>query len=113
MFSKIVSAQEQFVVFFDSNKSDCTKLETKKLQDWIVANKEVKIVAIHGYTDEDGTNDFNDTLAKKRVDFIFNQVKDKIKIREDFKTISFGENFQQVSDKSKNRKVRRYSLSTI
>ena len=98
-------AQEQYVVYFDSNKFDCTKLETKKLQDWIVANKEVKIVAIHGFTDEDGTNGFNDTLAKKRVNFIFNQVKDKIKIREDFKTISFGENFKQGSDKSKNRKT--------
>lgn len=105
LVSKTTSAQEQFAVFFDSNKSDCTKLETKKLQDWIVANKDVKIVAIHGYTDEDGSNGFNDTLAKKRVDFIFNQVKDKIKIREDFKTISFGENFQQGSDKSKNRKA--------
>jgi outer membrane protein OmpA-like peptidoglycan-associated protein len=105
LISKVVFAQEQFAVFFDSNKSDCTKLETKKLNDWIVANKDVKIVAIHGYTDEDGSNGFNDTLAKKRVDFIFNQVKDKIKIREDFKTISFGENFQQVSDKAKNRKA--------
>ena len=80
-------------------------LETKKLQDWMLVNKDVKIVAIHGYTDEDGSNGFNDTLAKKRVDFIYNQVKDKIKIREDFKTISFGENFQQLSDKSKNRKA--------
>ena len=103
--SKVVFAQEQFAVFFDSNKSDCTKLETKKLQDWMLVNKDVKIVAIHGYTDEDGSNGFNDTLAKKRVDFIYNQVKDKIKIREDFKTISFGENFQQLSDKSKNRKA--------
>ncbi len=105
LISGVAFAQEQFAVYFDSNKFDCTKLETKKLQDWIAANKTVKIVAIHGYTDEDGTNGFNDTLAKKRVDFIFNQVKDKIKIREDFKTISFGENFQQLSDKAKNRKV--------
>ena len=101
----IAFAQEQFTVYFDSNKYDCTKLETKRLQDWIAANKDVKIVAIHGFTDEDGSNGFNDTLANKRVDFIFNQVKDKVKIREDFKTISFGENFQQQNDKAKNRKV--------
>ena len=105
LFSKFAFAQEQFAVFFDSNKFDCTKLETKKLQDWIAANKNVKIVAIHGFTDEDGSNGFNDTLAKKRVNFIYNQVKDKIKIREDFKTISFGENFQQKNDKAKNRKA--------
>ena len=100
-----VKAQEQFSVFFDSNKFEATKVEIKKLQDWMVSNRDVKIVAINGYTDEDGSNSFNDTLASKRVNFIFNQVKDKIKIREDFKTISFGENFQQLSSKALNRKV--------
>jgi outer membrane protein OmpA-like peptidoglycan-associated protein len=47
----------------------------------------------------------NDTLAQKRVDFIVNQIKDKIKIREDFKSRSYGENFLQSQDKSKNRKA--------
>jgi len=98
-------AQEQFAVYFDSNKSDITKAENKKLQDWIIANKDVKIVAINGYTDEVGSTQFNDTLAQKRVGFILSQVKDKIKIREDFKTRSYGENFLQSQDKSKNRKA--------
>jgi outer membrane protein OmpA-like peptidoglycan-associated protein len=103
-------SQEQFVVYFESNKHEFTKTENKKLQDWMIANKEVKIVAINGYTDEDGTSGFNDTLAKKRVNFIFNQVKDKIKIREDFKTRSFGENFKQSTNKAENRKVTIYYL---
>jgi outer membrane protein OmpA-like peptidoglycan-associated protein len=98
-------AQERFSVFFESNKSVCSKLELKKIQDWITANKEVKIIAIHGFTDEDGTSGFNDTLAKRRVSFIYNQVKDKIKIREDFKTISFGENFKQAANKAQNIKA--------
>lgn len=102
---QFVKAQEQFSVFFDSNKFEATKDETKKLQDWMASNKEVKIVAINGYTDEDGSNGFNDTLASKRVNFVFNQVKDKIKIREDFKTRSFGENFNQSKNKAENRKV--------
>jgi outer membrane protein OmpA-like peptidoglycan-associated protein len=103
-------SQEQFVLYFESNKHETTKIENKKLQDWMLANKEVKIVAINGYTDEDGTSGFNDTLAKKRVNFIFNQVKDKIKIREDFKTRSFGENFKQSINKAENRKVTIYYL---
>ena len=103
-------SQEQFVVYFESNKHEMAKKENKKLQDWMLANKEVKIVAINGYTDEDGTSGFNDTLAKKRVNFIFNQVKDKIKIREDFKTRSFGENFKQSTNKAENRKVTIYYL---
>lgn len=98
-------AQEQFSVFFDSNKFEATKVEIKKLQDWMASNRDVKIVAINGYTDEDGSNGFNDTLASKRVNFVFNQVKDKIKIREDFKTRSLGENFNQSKNKADNRKV--------
>jgi outer membrane protein OmpA-like peptidoglycan-associated protein len=103
-------AQEQFSVFFESNKSECSKLEAKKLQDWILANKEVKIIGIHGFTDEDGTSGFNDILAKKRVAYIYNKVKDQIKIREDFKTISFGENFKQEAAKFQNRKATVYYL---
>lgn len=102
---QFVEGQEQFTVFFESTKSTVTKTENQKLQNWIVTHKDVKIIAIHGFTDEDGSTSFNDSLAKKRVAFIFSQIKDKIKIREDFKTISFGENFKQLNDKSKNRKA--------
>ncbi len=98
-------AQEQFSVFFESNKFDLNKSENDKLNNWITSNIDVKIVAIEGYTDEDGSNGFNDTLAKKRVDCIYKLVKDKIKIRDDFKTRSFGENFMQSKNKAANRKV--------
>jgi outer membrane protein OmpA-like peptidoglycan-associated protein len=100
-----LSAQEQFSVYFESNKHELTADQNKKLKTWISENPEVKIVAIHGYTDEDGTTGFNDTLAAKRVGFIYNEVKGKVKIREDFKTRSFGEKFTQSKDKAKNRKV--------
>jgi outer membrane protein OmpA-like peptidoglycan-associated protein len=107
---QFVKGQEQFSVFFESNKSSVAKTENKKLQDWIVTHKEVKIVAINGYTDEVGSTGFNDTLSKKRVDFIVKQIKDKIKIREDFKTISFGENFTQSKNKAENRKATIYYI---
>ncbi len=111
-FTTLISmqAQEQVAIFFDSNKFDLTKNEQKRLNDWISSNKEVKIVAINGYTDEDGTNGFNDTLAKKRVNFIYNQIKDQVKIRDDFKTRSFGENFTQSKNKAENRKVTIYYI---
>ncbi len=100
-----LSAQERFSVFFESNKSELTAEQNKKLSQWIAANPEVKIVAINGYTDEDGTTGFNDTLAGKRVASIYNLVKDKIKIREDFKSRSFGEKFPQSKVKAENRKA--------
>lgn len=103
--STFAFSQEQLAIYFDSNKFDITKSEEKKLQQWLESNKEIKVVAINGYTDEDGSNGFNDTLAKKRVDFVFSYIKDKVKIRDDFKTRSFGENFKQSQNKSENRKT--------
>lgn len=100
-----ISAQEQFSIFFDSNKSELKKIENEKLQDWIKTHPDVKIVAINGYTDEDGSTGFNDTLAQKRVNFVFGQLKDKVKIREDFKTRSFGELHNLSKNKAENRKV--------
>ncbi|MDN3676575.1 OmpA family protein [Flavobacterium paronense] len=98
-------AQEQLTVYFDSNKFVLDTKENTKLNTWISENKSNKIVAIHGFTDEDGTNGFNDTLAQKRVNCIFNAVKNQIKIREDFKTRSFGESFNQSKNKAENRRV--------
>ena len=97
--------QEQFNIFFDSNKFEVSKSELSKIQAWIKVNSDAKIVAINGFTDEDGTNRFNDSLAKKRVQSVLNIVKNKIKIRDDFKSRSFGENFAQSKIKFENRKV--------
>ncbi len=105
IFSIAVQSQEQFSVYFDSNKFDLSPTENKELQNWIKQNSTSKILAINGYTDEDGSTQYNDSLALKRVEKVYQIVKDKIKIREDFKTRSFGENFQQSKNKSENRKV--------
>jgi outer membrane protein OmpA-like peptidoglycan-associated protein len=104
-FATCTSAQEQFSVYFDSNKFDLTAKEIKNLNQWIDGNPDVKILGIHGFTDEDGSSGFNDTLAKNRINFIFNLIKDKIKIRDDFKTRSFGELHNLSKIKSENRKV--------
>lgn len=109
-FSLVAQAQEEFSVYFDSNKYELKKKENERLQNFINTNKEVKIVAINGYTDEDGTTAFNDTLAQKRVDFIYGIINGKLKIRDDFKTRSFGERHRQSKIKSDNRKVTIYFL---
>lgn len=107
---QFISAQEQSSYYFDTNKHELKKTEIQKLNEWISNNQEVKIVAINGYTDEDGTIGFNDTLAQKRVDFIYQFVKDKVKIRDDFKTRSFGKLHQQSDNKAENRRVTIYYI---
>ena len=110
LISNVVKAQEQFEVYFDANKFNIKKNENLRLQNWITANKDVKIVAINGYTDEDGSVAMNDTLAQKRVTSILNLIKDKVAIRDDFKTRSFGKLHEQSKDKSKNRKATIYYI---
>lgn len=103
-------SQQHFTVFFETNKYELSEREDYKLQNWISENRANKIVAIHGFTDEDGTTSFNDSLAQRRVNTIYDLVKNQMKIREDFKTISFGENFEQSKNKAENRRVTIYYI---
>lgn len=103
-------AQEQATFYFDSNKYELNKTELQKLKEWMSTFPSAKILAINGYTDEDGTTGFNDSLAQKRVSYIFEMVQGKIKIREDFKSISFGELHQHSKIKAENRKGTIYYL---
>lgn len=105
-----IDAQEKFSVYFESNKHSLNAAEYESFLNWMMKNKESKILSMHGFTDEDGTNQYNDTLASRRVQSILKIINGKVKIREDFKKISFGENFQQSPDKKENRKVVIYYL---
>lgn len=104
-FSGTLIAQERFVVYFDNNKFELNPLELVKLDKWILENKTSKIVSITGSTDEIGSLGYNDTLSKKRVNFIYSKVIGKLKIREDFKTISLGEKGVISDNNAENRKA--------
>jgi outer membrane protein OmpA-like peptidoglycan-associated protein len=101
----LAKAQEKFVVYFDNNKFELNKTEQAKLDKWILENKTSKILSITGSTDEVGSSGFNDTLSQKRVNSIFSKVNGKIKIREDFKSISLGEKGATSPNKAENRKA--------
>lgn len=100
-----VFAQEQEPFFFETNKFTLNKEQLLKLNEWSVINKDVKIVGVYGFCDEEGSVGYNDTLAKKRIDYVFNAIKNKVKIRSDFKTRSFGELHTASTVKAENRKV--------
>ena len=110
LFPAMLAAQEQFSVYFDSNKHELKKEEQIRLDSWMLNNKESKILAINGYTDEDGTTGLNDTLAQRRVTHVFDILKGKIATREDFRIRSFGELHKQSPKKSENRKVTIYYI---
>lgn len=99
------NAQEQVTFYFDSDKFELNKIELAKLTKWVASNKTSKILAISASTDEVGSAGYNDTLSQKRVGFIYENVKGKLAIRSDFKTISLGEK----GAKSKNKALNRYA----
>lgn len=105
-----VFSQEQVSFYFDSNKSILKKEELLKLNQWLEQHEEVKIIGAYGFCDEEGSVGFNDTLARKRIDYVFNSIKGKVKIREDFKTRSFGELHTLSKIKAENRKVTLYYI---
>jgi outer membrane protein OmpA-like peptidoglycan-associated protein len=109
-FGLTMFSQEQFSVYFETNKFELNKTESLTLDKWINENKTSKIVAINGYTDEVGSTGYNDTLALKRVQSIFNLIKEKVTIREDYKSISVGENFKQSHIQSENRRATIYYI---
>lgn len=103
-------AQEQFSIYFESNKFELTQKEKIHLEQWTTENSNVKIVGIYGFCDEDGSSGYNDTLAKNRINSIYNIIKNKVKIRDDFKTRSFGELHNLSKIKAENRKVTLFYL---
>lgn len=101
----VINAQQQFTIYFDSNKFTPNKNETEKLNQWIKENNDIKIVGANGFCDEDGSTIANDTLALRRINTIFNIIKNKLKVRDDYRTRSFGELHQLSKNKADNRKV--------
>ena len=108
--TSFANAQEQFSLYFDSNQYDLKTAEVDKLFAWIKANPNIKVLALNGYTDEDGSTGSNETLAQKRVATVASFIRGKVKIREDFKTRSFGELHKHSPKKQFNRKVTIYYL---
>lgn len=103
--ASISFAQEQVTFYFDNNKFQLNKVEQAKLNKWIIQNKTSKILSITGSTDEVGTTGHNDTLSQKRVAFIYSKIVGKVKIREDYKSISLGEKGATAPNKALNRKA--------
>lgn len=104
-------SQEQFTVYFDTNKFELHPAELTKLHDWIAQNKTSKILSITGSTDEVGSIGYNDTLSQKRVRYVFDQVNGKINIRSDYKSISLGEKGATSLNKAENRKATLHFLT--
>ena len=75
-----IYAQDTTSFYFESGKFELSAKENERLSKWINENSTSKILAIHGFTDEVGTSQANDTLSQNRVNYIFEKVNGKCTI---------------------------------
>ena len=104
LFVSICFSQNKQSFYFDFNESTFNSIQQNYFQDWLKNNKIITIVKVEGYCDSLGTNAYNINLAKKRINFILNKLKaeyivSKVMLK------PFGEDYQQDSIQSLNRRV--------
>jgi len=69
-------------------------------------NPKIEVTKIYGFCDWKGNNNYNDSLSLKRVNTVFNYLKEmNIKVKEGYEIKGFGEDFEQSKVQSENRKV--------
>ena len=98
--------QEQFTVYFPTDKSYMLHSSKMKLKAMIDSEKIKKIVKIEGYTDSTASNEYNKELAESRIlDIKYYLIQNNIQLAENFNGTAIGEDFNQENELSKNRKV--------
>ena len=99
-------SQQEFVVYFSTDKSymlHSSKLKLNKL----IASKQINLVTgLKGYADTTSTNDYNKKLAQYRILDIKHYLHlQNVSISKNINCQSYGEDFQHENDLAKNRKV--------
>ena len=99
-------SQDKLDVFFDFDKYDSNEVAVKKINSWIAEGKEYQVSKLYGFCDSKGTNQYNDTLAMKRVYTVYDFLKQsKIEVNKELEIRGFGEDFVQSEVQDENRRV--------
>ncbi len=99
-------AQEKLNLYFDFDKHELNDMAIKKINSWIAEGKEYQVTKLYGFCDWKGTNSYNDTLALKRVNEVYNFLKaSDIDVIKDIEIRGFGEDFEQSPVQGENRRV--------
>jgi hypothetical protein len=68
-------SQEKLNVYFDFDKYDLNEQGVKKINSWIAEGKNYEVTKLYGFCDWKGSNEYNDTLAMKRVYTVYEFLK--------------------------------------
>lgn len=106
LFTFGINAQEKLNVYFDFDKHNLNDEAIKKINSWIAEGKNYQVTKLYGFCDWKGTNSYNDTLALKRVNEVYNFLKESnIDVVKDIEIRGFGEDFKQSKVQDENRRV--------
>jgi outer membrane protein OmpA-like peptidoglycan-associated protein len=99
-------AQGKLEIYFDFDKHELNETAVKKINSWIAEGKNYQVTKLYGFCDWKGTNSYNDTLALKRVNEVYNFLKEsEIEVIKDIEIRGFGEDFLQSKIQGENRRV--------
>lgn len=99
-------AQEKLNLYFDFDQHKLNDVAIKKINSWIADGKEYQVTKLYGFCDWKGTNSYNDTLALRRVNEVYNFLKaSDIDVIKDIEIRGFGEDFEQSPVQGENRRV--------
>lgn len=106
IFSIGLNAQEKLNVYFDFDKHNLNEEAINTINTWIASGRNYQVIKLYGFCDSIGTNTYNDTLALKRVNEVYNFLNEsKIEIIKDIEIRGFGEDFKQSKIQGENRRV--------
>lgn len=106
LFSLNAVAQDKLNIYFDFDKHSLNEEAIKKINSWIAEGKNYQVTKIYGFCDWKGTNLYNDTLALKRVNEVYDFLKESdIEVLKEIEIRGFGEDFKQSNIQGENRRV--------
>jgi len=106
LFFTTTFGQKKMDVYFDFDKFELNETAIKKINSWIAEGKNYQVIKLYGFCDWKGTNTYNDTLALKRVNQVYNFLKEsEIEVKKDIEIRGFGEDFEQSKVQGENRRV--------
>lgn len=93
-------------MFFDFNMDVPNEASLNRINEWVSNNKSAEVTKVLGYCDSVDNNNYNKDLAMRRINSMMEIFKkNNIKISDNVKLKSFGEDFKYSKIQSENRKV--------
>ena len=98
------NAQEQFMLYFDSDKDIPTEDSKAAFTEWTKNNPDVKVSFIAGYTDTIGNTEYNRRLSIRRIQYFIDHLNVGYRPKS-WKIMNYGETKYESGTNAENRKA--------